>query len=149
MTFSYKFKTLKIRNLYDSRAQIEMSAHEEEVTGEVEANEENSAKFSVDLVNESIKTSLEPLHAQISALTEMMDRLIQNSSARETTAVSSRETRPQYELSLSGVPGFSRFLTVTPLNTAGYSPDFRRNLFFRLGTLFPAPVSKNIYRRFL
>ena len=82
--------------MYNSREQIEMSAHEEEVTGEVEAdategNERNSIGFSPDLVDERIKASLEPLHAQISALTEMMDRLIRSNSAKETTTVSSRE----------------------------------------------------------
>ena len=47
MSFSYKFKTLRIGNSYDSRGQMKMCAHGEEVTGEVEAdatdgNEENS-----------------------------------------------------------------------------------------------------------
>ena len=79
-----------------------MSAHEVEVTGEVEAdanegNEGSSVRFSPDLVDEKIKGSLEPLHAQISALTEIMDQLIQSNSAREATTPSARETRYQYE----------------------------------------------------
>ena len=117
MSFSYKFKTLRSGNPYNSRAQIEMSVHEEEVTEEVEAdategNEENSTRFSPDLVEEKIKASL-----------EMMDRLIQSNSAKETTAASSRETRHQYESPYSGVPESSSFPTVAPLNTSGYSPD--------------------------
>ena len=100
MRFSYKFKTLRSGNSYDSTAQLEMSAQEEEVTGEVEAdategNKKNSIIFSQDLVDEKIKTGLEPVHAQISALTDMMDRLIQINSARETTTMSTRETRYQ------------------------------------------------------
>ena len=86
-------------------------------------NEENSLRFSPDLVDEGIKASLEPLHAQFFALTEMMDRLIQSNSARETTTVSICETRYQYESPYSRVPGSSRFPTVAPLTTAGYSPD--------------------------
>ena len=105
-----------------------MSAHEGEVTGEVEAdvtelNEENSSRFSPELVDERIRASLEPLHAQISALNEMMDLLIQNNSARETTTANTREARYQYESRFSGAPGTSRFSTVAPLTTAGYSPD--------------------------
>ena len=73
-----------------------MSAHEE-ATGEVETgtiagNEESSMRVSADLVDERIKANLEPLHAQISALTEMMDRLIPSNSAKDTSTASSRET---------------------------------------------------------
>ena len=97
-----------------------MSAHEEEVTGEVDAdtnegNEESSIRFPPDFVNEKIKASLEPSHAQNSALTEMMDRLIQSNSARETTTARTRDTRHQYESPFSGAPGSSRFPTVAPL----------------------------------
>ena len=105
-----------------------MSAQEKEVTGKVEAdategNEQNSIIFSPDLVDEKIKTSLEPSHAQISALTDMMDRMIQSNSARETTRMSTRETRYQNESPFSGAPGASRFPMVAPLTTSEYSPD--------------------------
>ena len=128
MSDSYKFKTLRSRNSYDSRARIEVSAHEEEVTGEMEAdategNEESSIRFSPDLVDERIKTSLELLRAQVSALTEMMDCLILSNSARETTTASSRGTRQRYESPFSGVPVSSSFPTVAPLTTTGYSLD--------------------------
>ena len=86
-----------------------MSAHEEETAGEVETdviegNGENGVRFSPDLVDERIKASLELLHAQISALTKMMDHLIQSNSARKTTTASTRETRYQYESPFSGAP---------------------------------------------
>ena len=102
MSFSYKFKTLRSGNSYDSSAQLEIAAHEEEVTGVVElnaneGNEENRVRFSPDLVDERIKASLERLHAQISALTEMMDCLIQSNSARKATTASTRETQYQNE----------------------------------------------------
>ena len=105
-----------------------MSAHEEEITGEVDTNanggnKENSVRFSPDSVNKRIKASLEPLHAQISALLEMTDRLIQSNSARELTTASTRVTRYQYELPLSGALGNARLPTVAPLTTAGYSPN--------------------------
>ena len=64
-----------------------MLAHEEETTGEIEtgiieSNEENSTRFSPNSVDERIKASLEPLHAQICSLAEMTERLIQGNSAR-------------------------------------------------------------------
>ena len=128
MSFSYKFKTSRSRNSHDSGTQPEKSSQEDEITGEVETgifegNEENSMKFSLELVDERIKAILEPLNAQSSALTEMMDRLMHSNSAKETTTASSGGTRHQYESPYSEVPGSSRFPIVAPLTTAGYSPD--------------------------
>ena len=80
-------------------------------------------KLAPDLVDERIKVSREPLHAQISALIEKMDRLIHSNSAKETTTASSRVTRHQYESPYNEVPGSSRFPTMTPLSTTGYSRD--------------------------
>ena len=81
MSFSYKLRTLRSGNWYVSKAQLEIIAHEEEVTGKVEAdategNEQNSVGFYPDLLDEWIRASVKPLHAQISAPNEMMDRLI-------------------------------------------------------------------------
>ena len=105
-----------------------MSAHQDEAPGEVETgitegNEENSMGFSPDLVGERIKASLEPLHAQSFALTEMMDHLIQSKSAKETTTASSRGARHQYESPYSEVSGSSRFPTMAPFTAAGHSPE--------------------------
>ena len=91
-------KTLRSGNMYDQRAQLEKSAHEENVTGEAEkdrneGNEDNSVRPSPVMVDDRIKVSFEPLHAQISALTEMMDRLIQRNSTKIFTTASIRELR--------------------------------------------------------
>ena len=72
-----------------------MFALEERLTrgtekGTNDENEEDSVRFSPEMVVERIKVNLEPLHAQISALTEMMDFLIQGSSARKFNAVCTR-----------------------------------------------------------
>ena len=127
MSFSYKFKTLRSGDLYDSRIQPEMSANGDEdtetETGMIEGSEENSIRFSPELVDERIKASLELLHPQISALTEMMDRLIQSNSDEESTTASSEGFRHQYESPYSEGPGSSNFSTVAPLTTAGYSLD--------------------------
>ena len=92
MSFCCKFKTLRSRNSYDLRIQPKMSMHGVENTGKaetgmIEGSEENSIRFSPEL-DERIKASLELLHAQISALTEMMDRLIQSNSTTESTKAS-------------------------------------------------------------
>ena len=80
-----------------------MSAHGDESTREaktgiIEGSEKNSMRFSPEIVDEKIKASLEPLHAQITALTEMMDRLIQSNTAKESTTAFSRGIRHQYEI---------------------------------------------------
>ena len=95
MSFSDKFKTLGSGHLYDFRTQPRMSARGDENTRVaemeiIEGSDENGMRFSAELVNEKIKVSLEPLHAQITALTEIMDRLIQSNLAKETTTASSR-----------------------------------------------------------
>ena len=95
MSFSYKFKTLKSGSSYDSRTQPKMWTYGDENTGEahpgmIEGREENSTRFSLELVDEGMKTSLEPLYAQIFTLAEMMHRLIQNISAKDSTTPSSR-----------------------------------------------------------
>ena len=128
MGFSYKFKTLRKGNSYDLRTQSKMSMHGNENTGEVETgmiegSEENGIRFSSELVNERIKASLEPPHAQISARTEMMDRLIQSNSAKESTTASFRGFGHQYESPYSEGPRSSKFPAVAPLTTAGYSAD--------------------------
>ena len=98
-----------------------MSAHGNENAGEVETgiiegSEEISIRFSPELVDERIKASLDPLHAQISALTEVMNRFIQNHSTTESTMASSRGPGHQYEPPYSEGPGSSKFLTVAPLD---------------------------------
>ena len=135
MSFSCNLKTLRSGNSYDLRAQPGMTAHGDENAGEVETgifegSEENSIKFSPELVDERIKASLEPLHAQISALTEMMDRLIQSNSTAESTTASSRGPRHQCESPYSERPGSFKFPTVAPLATAEYSPDIQSSGIF-------------------
>ena len=82
-------------------------------------------RFFPNLVDEKIRASHEVLHAQISALTEMMDHLIHSNcnSAKETTTVSSRGARHQYESPYNEIPGSFRFPTVAPFTAEGHSPD--------------------------
>ena len=74
-----------------------MSAHKKERTVELEKgadgrNDWVSAGFFTDKIEERINANLEALHAQISSLTEMMEKLIQRRSAREFRTASTRKT---------------------------------------------------------
>ena len=128
MSFSCKLKTLGSGNSYDLRAQLKMSMHGDENTGEAgsginEGSKENSVSFSPELVDERIKANFEPLHAQISAFAEMMDSLIQSNSTTKSTAASFRGPIHHHESPHSAGPTSSKFPTVAPLTTAGYLPD--------------------------
>ena len=105
-----------------------MSTHADETAVETgtDANEQNnstSARLSPDTIEEKIKANLEPLHAQISVLTEMMDKLIQVNSGREFTTASTRELRLQYELPFAEASAAFRFSPIAPLTIARCSPD--------------------------
>ena len=128
MRFPCKFEKLRSGNSYDSRTQTKVLTHGDENSGQTktrifEGSEENSVRFFPELVDERIKDSLEPLHAQISALTEIMDRIIQSNLTTESTTASTRGPGLQYESPYSGGPVSSTFPTVAPLTTAVYSAD--------------------------
>ena len=128
-----------------------MSTHGDENTGKaetgmIEGSERNSTRFSPELVDERIKASLESLHPQITALTEMVNRLIQSNSAKEVTTASSRGTPHQYESPYSEVSGSSKFPTVALLTTTGYSPDTCSSQTFMLIKFFMYQVK--ICKRF-
>ena len=113
MSFSHKYRTLKSGNFYDLDARPELSAHEEQTTTTFEMNEserniETTTGFSPEMIEEKIKANLEPLHAQISTLTQMMGKLIQGISAREFPTTSTREPRFSSESPLTEGSGSSR-----------------------------------------
>ena len=62
-------------------------------------------------------------HTQVSALKQMMDKLIQGNSVRKYPTASTREPRFPSESPLTDGPRISRTLSLAPLTTTGYSPD--------------------------
>ena len=95
---SHTHKTLRSGNTYDLHAHPEIFAHVEQTAVEAKKRRMNEmtelAQDSVlisNMVKERIRVNLEPLRAQISALTEMIDRLTQGNSTREFTTASTRE----------------------------------------------------------
>ena len=105
-----------------------MSAHEEEATlaTKVDATgrtDETSLDFLADIIPEKFKVNLEPLHAHISTLSQMMDRLIQGNSAREFTTASALENQFPSESPLTDRLGTSRTPPIAPMTATGYSLD--------------------------
>ena len=81
------------------------------------------ARFFSDTLDEEINANLEPLHAQTTVSTEMMDRLIGGHSPREFMAASTHDFRQLSESPFAEAPRSYRFPSVAPLATTGYSPD--------------------------
>ena len=96
-----------------------------------------STDFSLDLMEERIKTDMEPLHSQISAVTQTMKKLIWDNSARTNPTTGPRDRRVQSECPLTDGPGTFKTLSLTSIVTAEYSPDsmgwlnIRRNVLNR------------------
>ena len=103
-----------------------MSAHEEQPNEASEADtaewiDEVITEFSSNLIEETIKANLEPLYAQISTLTQMMNKMIKDNSARSNPTASFRDDRFPSESPLTDGAGTSSILPSTSLVTAAYS----------------------------
>ena len=69
-----------------------------------EISNETDTGLSPDMIEEKLKLNLEPLHDQISALTQLLDNLIQGNSAREFMTAGTREPQFPSELPLTDGP---------------------------------------------
>ena len=92
-----------------------MSGHKGQSTAasdlnEAEQDDEFSTAFSPELIKGKVKANLEPLQAQIFALTQTMDKLTQAISVREYPMASTREPRFPSKCSFTAGPGISRTL---------------------------------------
>ena len=61
-------------------------------------NDQTNERISPAMFEEMIKVKLEPVNAQISTLTELMDRLNSGKVGQRLTTASNRESRFQSEL---------------------------------------------------
>ena len=80
-------------------------------------------EFSSDLIDERIKTNLEPPHAQNTALIQMVGKLIHDNSAWMYPTASARGHQFLFESPTTDDPGTPKILPLAPLVTTGYSPD--------------------------
>ena len=103
-----------------------MSVHEEQPKKESEIHtadriDKNCGEFSPDLIEERIKFNLEPLDAQISTLTQMMNQPTQDNSGRTNPTGGTRVRRFHSESPLTDGPGTSRTLSSTSIGAPTYS----------------------------
>ena len=96
MSISLQHGTLGSGNTYKLETRPDMSSHEEQSTAASKPNvvnriRETRTEFFPDLIKEKIKANLEAFQAQKSALTQMMDKLIENDSARAYPTASTRQ----------------------------------------------------------
>ena len=111
------FRNVRLRRTNDRCIQTERNP----------TKSETSTGFFPDLIEKRIEENLEPLDAQIFALTQMTDKLVQGNSAREYPTASTRELRFPSDYPLTDGPGISRTLPLAPLRTAEYSPNISPN----------------------
>ena len=110
MSFSLEHKTLRSGKTYDLKSRLEMSTHKNQSTAASKTNavervNEAGVEFSLDLIEERIKANLEPFNAQISALRQMMDKLIQDNSATAYPTPSASDRRfPSPDLQSQTIP---------------------------------------------
>ena len=130
MSFTLKYRILRNGNICDLHARPEMPTHGEQTStasemNETEQNNETSAGFSLDMIEQRSKADLEPFLAQISALTlmHMMEKVIQDNSAKEFWTASTREPRFLSESPATNGPQSSRIPPIALMTTAGYSLD--------------------------
>ena len=99
MSFYLEHTTLRSGNTYNLKTRPEMSAQDEQSTAASEPNlaeriSKTNADFSDDSIEDRIKANLEPIHAQITVLAQMMDKLIKDNSAKAySTASTTSEGR--------------------------------------------------------
>ena len=80
-------------------------------------------------MDEKRKAIPESFHAQISTFTKMMNKRIQDNSARTDPTEGPRDRRPPSEAPFTDEPGTSRTLPLASLVTLGYSLNIDTHYF--------------------
>ena len=125
MSFSFERRTLRSGSSYNLKTCPRTSAHDEETNAASELHtaeriDEASTDLSPNPIEYRVKAILEPLHAQMSTLTQMMNKLIQDNSVRANPLAGSRDHLLRSESLLTDEPGTSRTLSLASLATVGY-----------------------------
>ena len=87
--------------------------------------EETTNEISHELIEEKIKANLEPLKEKIPTLTQLLDQLILESSARTSPTVDTRSQQTRTRRSPSHEAGTSRALPAREIGSRGSPPDTR------------------------
>ena len=102
---------------------LEEHLNETSETHIVEQIDGTNTEVTPHVMDERIKANLEPLHAQITTLTQMMNKLREENLARTKLTAGCHDLRLQSEFPHTGEPGTSRTLPLLSTRTAGYSTD--------------------------
>ena len=125
MSFFFEHRTLRSGNSHNLKTCRRMYAHKEQST-EVQSakrNDEAGTECFPSSIGEKIKANLEPLNAQNSTLTQVMNKLIQDNSANLNPTAGPRDLQSPSESPFTGGPAISRFPPLESLMIAGYSPN--------------------------
>ena len=96
MRFSPDYRTLRGGKIYSQILQPKMSVNTENTVDASETWEDwRSYRPASELIEERIRANLEPLNVQISTLTQLLDQLIKDNSAKTTPTAGPRVLRPQ------------------------------------------------------
>ena len=114
MNFSQSNRTVRNNKMYDQNIHPKLSVNEEKATNaskKYDAEEINISKdqISPELIEEKIRANLEPLNEQILTLSQLLNQLIQDNSAKATPMAGSQTHRWQTGLSLARETRVSRF----------------------------------------
>ena len=117
--FFVERRTLRSGYTNNLRIHSKILAHEEQSTATseliaVKRFGKIGTELSLDVFEEKIEDKLEPFLAQISSLTRLMDKLIQDNSAKTYPRLSTRECRFSSDSQLTDERGASKTLPLAP-----------------------------------
>ena len=128
MSFSPDLRGLRNGETYSKTSDLEMSVIPENTTntcasGDPKRFEEPTHGISHELKGEKIKANWGPLSEQITTLTQLLEYLIQQSSARNFPTEDARTQPTQARHSFSHEAGTSRALLAKDIGSTGFPPS--------------------------
>ena len=128
MSFSPDLRTLRNGKTYCKISHPKISVNAENTvnasaSSDPERVETPANRISHDLIEEIIKAHLGPLNEKISTLTQLLNQLIQESSACNSPTADTRTQQTQARRSPGHEIGTSRALPAREKGSPGYPPD--------------------------
>ena len=91
-------------------------------------DQKNLSTLSPDLIDEGIKADLEPLNEQASTLTRVLNQLIQESSARDSSTAGPCTQQTLSRRSPCNEAGTSRALPASAIASTTFPPDSEQRM---------------------
>ena len=129
MSLSFDLKTLRNAKTYSKIPHPKRSISDENAvntsaSSDPERIEEPANRTLHELLEEMIKANLAQLNQQISALTQLLKKLIQESSARNSLTAETRTQQTQARRSPGHEVGTPRALPARKIGSTGSPPDW-------------------------